>query len=108
MQPAATLNPCRAAIERYWPKNLWNQAFETLDHENGLELPTRKGPINVGGSQDFGCMQINNYAHPDFFKNHDWSDPNQNAQEAYFIYLGREAAQGNGWRAWYSVEGLLW
>lgn len=61
------------------------------------------GAVNSNGSQDFGCFQINNHAHPQFFANGDWRDPTYNAQYALRLYNER----GN-WTAWYAVRGLLW
>ncbi len=101
--PQPPLNACRAAIARHWPKELHEQAFTALNRENGLETPNRKGSVNSDGSQDFGCMQINNKAHPEFFATQDWSNADHNASYGFQIYKSR----GN-WSAWYAVKGILW
>lgn len=109
MRPAASQEvsealSCRQAIEQVWPKALWTNAFITLDHENGLETANRLSAKNYNGTYDMGCMQINTV----HYLTDGWTQLNQiynpvfNAQIAYVIY------QQRGWRAWYSVEGILW
>jgi hypothetical protein len=67
--------------------------------ENGAENPARVSGLNSDGSRDFGCFQINNFAHAGFFASSDWSDPLQSSTYAYqHIFAGR----GN-WSAWYAV-----
>lgn len=65
--------------------------------------PDAVGAVNNDGSRDFGCFQINNRWHPQFFAEGDWRDPYHNARYALKIYNGR----GN-WSAWYAVRGILW
>lgn len=55
------------------------------------------------GSQDFGCMQINNKYHPKFFATKNWSNPDHNVSYGYEIYKSRK-----GWSAWYAVKNILW
>lgn len=66
--------------------------------ENGTENPQRISGLNYDGSRDYGCMQLNNFAHPKFFATSDWSSPEANTRQAWEIYRAR----GN-WSAWYSV-----
>lgn len=96
---------CREAIARTWPSQLQQGAQTVLVNENRSEDPNAVGKVNSDevGSQDFGCFQINNYWHKDFFATADWRDPVANAAYAYKIYQGR----GN-WTAWYAVKGILW
>ena len=100
---------CRAAIRKYWPAPLWEQAYTVLDHENGKENP-RATLHNANGSYDRGCMQVNSI----HLGAYGWTNvddiynPDTNARVAYGIYQARKVAQGNGWRAWYSVQGLFW
>lgn len=91
-----------------WPAELQAGALTVLEHENRSERPNAVGAMNQNGSQDYGCFQINNAAHPRFFATHDWRDPVANATEALAIYQGRQKLTGNGWQAWYAVEGILW
>lgn len=93
---------CEEAIERVWPAELQSGARLVALKESSL-IADRIGAVNHDGSQDFGCFQINNYAHPQFFANGDWRDPMYNAQYALQIYQER----GN-WTAWYAVRGILW
>ena len=98
--PSATT--CEEAIDQVWPASLQADARLVSLKEASLQADSI-GTVNPNGSQDFGCLQINNYAHPDFFANGDWSNPTYNAQYALRIYQGR----GN-WTAWYAVRGILW
>lgn len=98
--PAVT--SCADAIAKVWPAELQAGARLVAQKESSL-IATRVGAVNQDGSQDFGCFQINNQAHPQFFANGDWRDPVYNAQYALRIYQGR----GN-WTAWYAVRGILW
>lgn len=106
-KPAAVSSgtSCRDAIAQTWPAELQSGAIIVMTNENRSENPAAVGAINPDsvGSQDFGCFQINNYWHKDFFANNDWRDPVANARYAYQIYKGR----GN-WTAWYAVQGILW
>lgn len=99
---------CREAIEQVFPLALRDSAKIVLVNENRNEDPNAIGGMNGDGSQDFGCMQINNSAHPKFFATQNWQDPIANVTIALEIYNGRQAQTGNGWEAWYSVEGVLW
>lgn len=96
---------CRDAIAQTWPSHLQSGAITVMTHENRSENPAAIGAVNNDGhgSQDFGCFQINNYWHKNFFASNDWRDPVANARYAYSIYQGR----GN-WSAWYAVQGILW
>ena len=94
---------CRDGIAEAFPPELQEQAIIVMTHENRSEATGAVGALNNDGSRDYGCFQINNFAHPEFFQSSNWQDPVQNAQEAYKIYAGR----GN-WTAWYSVQGILW
>jgi len=93
---------CYEAVRATWPRQLWPGAYTVMEKESGARSQAI-GKINSNGSQDFGCFQINNFAHRGFFQSHDWADSYQNAAYAYTIYRGR----GN-WSAWYAVRGLLW
>lgn len=108
--PAAQPETCRSAIAKVWPPHLQAGAITVMTNENVPEDPSAKGAVNkdAQGSQDFGCFQINNYWHPAYFTGGDWSDPLWAAQYALTIYEGRQAATGNGWSAWYAVQGILW
>ncbi len=81
-----------------WPAELADTAIFVMTKENGSENPKRISGLNYDGSRDYGCMQLNNKAHPTFFATNNWSDSEANAREALTIYRGR----GN-WSAWYSV-----
>lgn len=71
-----------------------------MSSENGTESPQRVSlQPNSDGSRDYGCFQLNNYAHRQFFATHDWSDADQNAAYAYSHIF---ASRGN-WSAWYAV-----
>lgn len=93
---------CEEAIEQVWPASLQADARLVALKESSLQADSI-GTVNPNGSQDFGCFQINNYAHPDFFADGDWRNPTYNAQYALQIYNSR----GN-WTAWYAVRGILW
>lgn len=93
---------CESAIAQVWPAELQSGAKLVAEKESSLRADSIGG-VNQDGSQDFGCFQINNHAHPQFFANGDWSDPVYNAEYALKIYNGR----GN-WTAWYAVQGILW
>ncbi len=86
-----------------WPSGLWQDAFITLDHENGKENPLATNH-NLNGSTDIGCLQTNTI----HLGKYGWSSADQaynatfNAKLAYQIYLH------GGWRNWFSVEGILW
>ena len=69
-----------------------------MTSENGLETVDRKSKINSDGSYDYGCFQVNNLAHPGFFKTQNWANATQNAAYAYTIYKNR-----NNFSAWYAV-----
>lgn len=107
---ASRATTCREAIDQTWPLALRDGAKLVLVHENRAENPLAEGAINSDGvnSQDFGCFQINNYWHAQFFRESDWRDPVANAEYAYKIFQGRQQSEGNGWRAWYAVRGILW
>ena len=77
-------------------------------HENRGNNPEAVGATNFDGSTDYGCFQINDRWHPDYFNNGDWRDPIWAAKYALTIYQGRQATNGNGWSAWYAVRGILW
>lgn len=99
---------CREAIAKTWPSNLQAGAIIVLEHENRSENPKAAGAVNKDGTQDFGCFQINNHWHANFFATNDWTDPESNAAYAYQIYLGRANTGRNGWSSWYAVQGILW
>lgn len=99
---------CRQAISQVFPPSLKRQAQVVLENENSSEYARAIGEKNWDGSRDFGCFQINNKAHPDFFKVKDWRDPLSNARYAYQVYQERKAEDNIGWTAWYAVEGILW
>jgi hypothetical protein len=101
VQAAQASVSCLEAARATWPPELLNGASMVIQRESGGRTDAT-GHINADGSQDFGCFQINNKAHPAFFAAHDWSDPYQNARYGYQIYRGR------GWASWYAVKGLLW
>lgn len=103
--PPAPAGTCRDAIAREWPAELQAGAIIVMTHENRSENPQAIGAVNQDGygSQDFGCFQINNHWHANFFATNDWRDPYANARYAYQIYKGR----GN-WTAWYAVKEILW
>jgi hypothetical protein len=107
-EPVTDQATCRGAIALTWPAELQAQALTVLEHENRRENPQAVGAVNNNGSVDYGCFQINDIAHPQFFATKDWRDPIANATEAYLIYKGRQALTGNGWQAWYAVHGILW
>lgn len=104
----AVAGSCRDAINQVFPAHLRAGAIVVLQHENRKEDPTAVGKVNRNGSRDYGCFQINSGAHKAFFATKNWKDPVQNTQQALDIYNGRKAREGNGWRAWYAVEGILW
>lgn len=101
---------CREAIDQVWPTALRDGAKIVLEHENRSEDPHAVGGVNPDEyqSRDYGCFQINDYWHPAYFSGGDWQDPKWAAEYALQIYQGRQASEGNGWRAWYAVEGILW
>lgn len=101
---------CREAIDAVWPTALRDGAKIVLVHENRSEEPHAVGGVNPDQfqSRDYGCFQINDHWHPAYFNEGDWRDPKWAAEYAYKIYQGRQASEGNGWRAWYAVEGILW
>lgn len=118
VKAAQVSGDCYAAVKATWPQHLWAGAITVIEKESGA-TSNKIGPLlpdgsighNADGSQDFGCFQINNFAHPNFFNTQNWSDPFQNAAYAYRIYLERERLPQyykNGWTAWYAVEGILW
>jgi hypothetical protein len=108
-QPAPA-GSCEEAIAAVWPASLQSGARLVSTKESSM-ISDRIGPLkadgtvgyNYNGSRDYGCFQINDQAHPDFFANGDWRDPTYNAQYALKIYNER----GN-WTAWYAVRGILW
>lgn len=108
--PAAPAKPttCREAIAAVIPAELQSGFITVLTKENGLETVDRVGATNRDGSTDYGCFQINDRWHPDYFASGDWRDPVWAAQYALKIYQGRQASNGNGWSAWYAVQGILW
>ena len=108
--PAEPIKPttCREAIASVIPANLQAGFVTVLTKENGTEAVDRVGATNSDGSTDFGCFQINDRWHPDYFSQGDWRDPVWAAQYALKIYEGRQASNGNGWSAWYAVQGILW
>ena len=101
---------CEEAIAAVWPAALQDGARLVSMKESSM-IADRIGPLkadgtvgyNYDGSRDYGCFQINDKAHPDFFANGDWRDPTYNAQYALKTYNER----GN-WTAWYAVRGILW
>lgn len=101
---------CREAIDAVWPTALRDGAKIVLVHENRSEEPHAVGGVNPDQyqSRDYGCFQINDHWHPAYFNEGDWRDPKWAAEYALKIYQGRQASEGNGWRAWYAVEGILW
>lgn len=101
---------CREAIDQVWPTALRDGAKIVLEHENRSENTAAVGGVNPDqwGSRDYGCFQINDHWHPDYFTQGDWKDPKWAAEYALRIYNGRQASEGNGWRAWYAVQGILW
>ena len=99
---------CREAIDQVWPTALRDGAKLVLVHENRSENIAAEGAVNWDGSKDWGCFQINDKWHPAYFTEGDWKDPVWAAEYAYKIYQGRQASEGNGWRAWYAVQGILW
>lgn len=99
---------CREAIDQVWPTALREGAKLVLVNENRSENIAAEGAVNGDGSKDWGCFQINDYWHPAYFAEGDWKDPVWAAQYALKIYEGRQQSEGNGWRAWYAVQGILW
>lgn len=101
---------CREAIDAVWPTALREGAKIVLVNENRREDPLAEGEVNrdAYSSKDWGCFQINDHWHPAYFAEGDWRDPVWAAEYALKIYQGREASTGNGWSAWYAVQGILW
>lgn len=93
---------CYSAVERYFPSSLWASAKIVVSKESGGRSGV-VGATNYDGSNDYGCFQINNKAHANWFATHNWQDANQQAEYAYRLYSER----GN-WTAWYAVKGILW
>lgn len=93
---------CEDAIAQIWPATLQSRARLVAQKESSMTVD-QVGPINYNGSRDFGCFQINNKAHPDFFASGNWKDPYYNTRYALELYRER----GN-WSAWYAVRGILW
>jgi len=107
-EPAPQPLTCRQAIDQVWPTALREGATLVLVHENRSENIAAEGAVNGDGSKDWGCFQINDRWHPAYFAEGDWKDPVWAAQYALKIYEGRQQSEGNGWRAWYAVQGILW
>lgn len=101
---------CESAIRQVWPKHLQEGAILVSINENRMQDPTAVGAVNDDGlgSRDYGCFQINDYWHPSYFTDGDWQDPVWAAKYALHIYEGRQSTTGNGWTAWYAVQGILW
>jgi hypothetical protein len=99
---------CDQAIDQVFPVALRDGAKTVRTYENRSANPSAVGSVNGDGSRDYGCFQINNKAHPQFFATRDWSNPVDSATYALQIYQERARIQGNGWRAWYAVQGILW
>lgn len=101
---------CEQAIRQVWPPNLQEGAIIVSQHENRLQDPAAIGAVNPDsyGSRDYGCFQINDHWHPAYFAEGDWKDPVWAATYALKIYEGRQRTNGNGWTAWYAVQGVLW
>lgn len=101
---------CREAIDAVWPTALREGAKLVLVHENRSEDPAAEGEVNKDeyASKDWGCFQINDHWHSAYFAGGDWKDPVWAAKYALMIYEGRQQSEGNGWRAWYAVQGVLW
>lgn len=101
---------CEQGIRQVWPAYLQEGAIIVSQHENRRQDPAAIGAINPDshGSRDYGCFQINDYWHPAYFAEGDWKDPVWAAKYALKIYEGRQRTEGNGWRAWYAVKGVLW
>lgn len=108
--PVAAAKTCEEGIRRVWPAHLQDGAILVSKYENRRQDPEAVGAVNPDavGSRDYGCFQINNYWHPKYFTDGDWRDPEWAAEYALRIYREREARDGNGWRAWYAVQGVLW
>ena len=108
--PVASPVTCEQAIRQVWPAHLQEGAIIVSQHENRQQDPAAVGAVNPDsvGSRDYGCFQINDHWHPSYFTDGDWKDPVWAAQYALKIYNGRQAANGNGWTAWYAVQGILW
>ena len=100
--PAPPAGSCEDAIAKVWPAALQDGARLVALKESSMRTDAI-GTANSDGSQDFGCFQINNRYHPQFFASGDWRDPVHNAQYALRLYQER----GN-WSAWYAVRGILW
>ncbi len=100
---APVAQTCRQAILSVWPKDLQSGAITVLMHENRSENPKAIGAMNKDGSRDYGCFQINDRWHKDFFANNDWSDPVANSRYALTLYEER-----GDWTAWYAVAGILY
>ena len=94
---------CEAAVKRQWPAHLWSGALIVV-REGSSFRHDAVGKLNPDGfSRDYGCFQINDHYHKNFFANNDWKDADANAAYAYTLYKER----GN-WTAWYAVQGILW
>lgn len=101
---------CEQAIRQVWPRDLQDGAIIVSQNENRNQNPAAIGSVNPDkyGSRDYGCFQINDHWHPAYFTDGDWSDPIWAAKYALMIYQGRQSSNGNGWSAWYAVQGILW
>ena len=108
--PVASPVTCEQAIRQVWPAHLQDGAIIVSQHENRRQDPAAVGAVNPDsvGSRDYGCFQINDYWHPAYFAEGDWKDPVWAAKYALKIYEGRQRTDGNGWTAWYAVQGVLW
>lgn len=107
--PAEALT-CEQAIRHVWPPALQDGAILVSQYENRSQNPAAVGAVNPDrfSSQDYGCFQINDHWHPAYFTDGDWQDSVWAAQYALRIYEERRAISGNGWSAWYAVQGILW
>lgn len=101
---------CDQAIDQVFPVALREGAKIVRTYENRSGDPNAIGSVNGDGSRDYGCFQINNRWHPQFFATKDWSNPLHSAEYALQIYNGRANNPNykNGWTSWYAVEGILW
>lgn len=85
---------CLDAIYAVFPADKQSMAIAIAKAESGL-INDRVGAVNFDGSVDYGCFQINNKAHREWFIDHDWTNPVQNAKFALQL-----SYNGTNWNAW--------
>jgi hypothetical protein len=98
----AQATTCQEAIDKIWPVATRAQAYVVFKRESGLRANAIN--VNVGGSIDYGCAQLNTI----HLGTNGWTTYQQAYNPEFNINYALRMFNRQGWRPWYGAQGIYW